>query len=217
MRKTILFDLDGTLTDPGIGITNSVMYALERFGIAVEDRRTLYKFIGPPLLDSFRTFYGFSDAQAQAALTAYREYFGARGLFENTVYPAVPRMLETLRGAGYTLCVATSKPEEYAGQILAHFGLDGYFSLLAGNTLKEERPTKGAVIAYALKTLRLPPEAAVMVGDRAHDVIGAAENGVASVGVLYGYGSREELETAGAGRIAETVEALERLLMEGCR
>ena len=212
MKKAIFFDLDGTLTDPGQGITNSVMYALEHFGIQVRDRRELYRFIGPPLTDAFRQYYGFSQTQAREALRLYRVYFADRGIFENELYPGVPRMLGALREAGLRLAVATSKPEEYAARILEHFQIDGFFELLAGNTLQEERPTKGEVIAYALKKLSLLPEEAVMVGDRSHDVIGAAENGMAAVGVLYGYGSRRELEDAGAVRIAATVEELTRLL-----
>ena len=213
MKNTILFDLDGTLTDPGVGITNSVMYALAHSGIHVQDRRELYGFIGPPLVDSFRRYYGFSQEQAVEAVRIYRVYFADKGIFENELYPGVPQMLETLRDAGLRLAVATSKPEEFAAQILAHFKLDGYFELLAGNTLREERPTKGEVVAYALQLLRARPEQTLMVGDREHDVLGAAAHGVDTVGVLYGYGSRGELERAGARHIAADVDELTQILL----
>ena len=132
MYKYILFDLDGTLTDPGTGITNSVAYALARWNIHVEDRRTLYRFIGPPLQDSFREYYGFSPEDALKAVDVYREYFLEKGLYENEVYPGVEDMLKTLKAQGKTLILATSKPEEFAIRILKHFGLDGYFTVMAG-------------------------------------------------------------------------------------
>ena len=205
----ILFDLDGTLTDPGLGITNSVMYALERFDITVEDRKSLYKFIGPPLIDSFREFYGFSDADAKRALQLYREYFSEKGLFENQVYPGIPELLGRLRDAGGTLLVATGKPEEFSLRILEHFDLLQYFTFVSGASMDESRNQKWQVIDRALEHCGQPPRAqALMVGDRKHDVEGARRCGIACLGVLYGYGSAEELVTAGADALAGTPAAV---------
>ncbi|MBQ3841688.1 MAG: HAD family hydrolase [Ruminiclostridium sp.] len=204
MYKYLLFDLDGTLTDPGLGITNSVMYALRKFDINVDDRTSLYRFIGPPLKDSFGKFFGFSDEQCMLAIKYYREYFTERGIFENEVYDGIPELLSRLKGKGKTLAVATSKPEPFAVRILRHFGLSDSFDLVAGATLDETRTKKTDVIKYALESLGVSDKAeAVMIGDREHDIIGANENGLDSLGVLFGYGSREELEAAGAAYIAE--------------
>jgi len=205
----IFFDLDGTLTDPGVGITNSVAYALERYGIHVADRRTLYPFIGPPLADSFAHFYGFSPADARAAVDVYREYFADRGIFENELYPGIPALLERLRADGRKLVMATSKPEEFALRIAEHFGIAGYFDCVAGAAMDETRTAKWEVIAYALERLGGPaPAEVLMVGDREHDVQGANRCGIATLGVLYGYGSREELMSAGAVAVVDTVEAV---------
>lgn len=211
--ETILFDLDGTLTDPGLGITNSVMFALERFGIHESDRQKLYPFIGPPLWDSFMRFYGMSREEADRAVTVYREYYADRGLFENTVYPGIPQMLEELRAQGKTLAVATSKPEGFSVKILEHFGLAKFFDRIAGASMDQSRSRKADVIRYALSELpQADPRTTVMVGDREHDVLGAREVGLPCVGVLYGYGDRPELEAAGALSIAENVEALKNFL-----
>ncbi len=205
----IFFDLDGTLTDPGIGITNAVMYALERYGIHVAERSELYPFIGPPLVDSFMRFYHFSAADARAAVDVYREYFAEKGIFENEVYPGIPALLARLRGAGLKLVIATSKPEEFAVRIAEHFGLAQYFDCIAGAAMDETRTEKWEVIAYALDRCGVADRASVlMVGDREHDVRGAARCGLACLGVLYGYGSREELESAGACAAVPTVEAV---------
>lgn len=211
--ETILFDLDGTLTDPGLGITNSVLYALDRFGIHESDRRKLYPFIGPPLWDSFMRFYGMSREEAEQAVTVYREYYADRGLFENTVYPGIPQMLEALRAQGKTLAVATSKPEGFSVRILEHFGLAQYFDRIAGASMDQSRSRKADVIRYALSGLpQAHPQTTVMVGDREHDVLGAREAGLPCVGVLYGYGDRPELEAAGALSIAADVAALRNFL-----
>jgi len=205
----IFFDLDGTLTDPGEGITRSVAWALERFGIRVDDRRTLYPFIGPPLAESFQRFYGFSPDDARAAVDVFREYFVDRGIFENEMYPGIPAMLARLRAAGHKLVIATSKPEGFAARIAEHFGIAEDFDLIAGAAMDETRTHKWEVIAYALERLGHPaPAEVLMVGDREHDVLGAARCGVQTLGVLYGYGSREELIRAGAVAVAETVEAV---------
>lgn len=203
MYNTILFDLDGTLTDPGVGITNSVMYALEKFGIAVKERTTLYKFIGPPLKDSFIEFYGFDEEKADQAVAYYREYYKEKGIFQNKVYDGIPELLACLQAEGKNLLVATSKPELFAKQILEHFGLSGYFYKIAGSDFEGRRDTKGKVIAYALENCQKQSYPAIMVGDRFHDIEGANENNIDSIGVLFGYGSRGELEQAGASYIVE--------------
>ena len=198
----ILFDLDGTLTDPGLGITNSVMHALEHFGIRTEDRSTLYKYIGPPLFDSFREFHGFSDDDARIAIDVYREYFSVTGLFENELIPGIPELLAELRSAGKTLMVATSKPEDFSLRILEHFDLLQYFDFVAGSCMDETRTQKWEVIQWALEHCDCPREQILMIGDRHHDVEGAARCGLPCLGVLFGYGSREELLGAGAAALA---------------
>ena len=208
-QKYLLFDLDGTLTDPAEGITNSVMYALKKFGIFIEDRRELYPYIGPPLTDSFMRYHGLSAAQAEKALRYYREYFSVKGMFENTPYSGIAAFLEGLSNKGYTLLIATSKPEEFTVQILQHFSLDKHFAFVAGNTLDESRPTKASVIAYLREQYpAICAENALMIGDRKFDIEGARQKGLASIGVLYGYGSREELESAGATALAADLDEL---------
>lgn len=212
----MLFDLDGTLTDPGLGITNSVMHALRQMGAAVSERSALYPFIGPPLKDSFHRFFAFTEEQCQEAIRYYREYFKRQGIFENEVYEGICELLAGLKKEGKTLAVATSKPEVFAIQILKYFDLFQYFDLVAGATLDGSRSEKADVIRYALEQLGLPDKSAVlMVGDREHDILGAKENGLASIGVLYGYGSREELRKAGAAWIVETPEEILSVLSAG--
>lgn len=208
MYNTVLFDLDGTLTNPGQGITNSVAYALKKFGIEVEDRQELYKFIGPPLYESFMKYYGFSQEKAETAVSFFREYFRDTGIFENEVYGGITDLLDEIKNSGRRIILATSKPEEFAKRVLSHFGLDKYFDFVAGATMDSSRVEKSDVIAYAIKESGCTGENAVMIGDRLHDILGAKENGLDSIGVLFGYGSREELEEAGADYIAETVEEI---------
>ncbi len=212
--KHIFFDLDGTLTDPGVGITNSVAYALRRCGIEEEDRTKLYKFIGPPLIDSFMLCYGFSREQATDAVAVYREYFAPKGIFENEVYPGISEMLSELKEKGVKLYVASSKPEKFVVEILKHFELFEYFTGVYGSTMDETRTKKDEVIAYALETENLSAADVIMVGDRHHDIDGAKKNGMRSVGVTYGYGDREEHESAGADHIAESVTELHKILAE---
>lgn len=207
MYEIILFDLDGTLTESGIGITRSVAHSLRKFGIEEPDQAKLDRFVGPPLIDSYMRYYGFSREQAVQAVEYYREYYAVTGIFENRVYDGVETMLKALRDAGKTCVLATSKPEHYAVQILEHFGLASYFSCVAGATMDEKRTNKADVIAYALEKAGKAGKA-VMVGDRKHDIQGAQAHGLPSIGVLYGYGSREELVTAGATYLAETAEEI---------
>ena len=216
-KKIIFFDLDGTLTDPGLGITNSVMHALNHYGIHVADRSELYKFIGPPLSQSFERFYGFSKEDAHHAVDVYREYFSVKGLFENAVYPGIEALLKELKAQGKVICLATSKPEIYAKQILEHFELDGYFDFISGSLLSGERTDKAEVIAWAVNALSdmgmdCERNKMVMIGDREHDVIGAHKNQMPAIGVLFGYGSVEEFENAGAEAMAHTVEELRTML-----
>ena len=213
MFDTVLFDLDGTLTDPGEGITKSVGYALKKFDIITQDRCELYKFIGPPLKDSFMKYYGFSEEKAEQAIDYYREYFRDIGIFENEVYEGVEDMLRSLHADGKRLVLATSKPEEFAIRILDHFGLKKYFAVTAGASMDSSRSKKGDVIAYAISLCEnFNKDTAVMIGDREHDIIGAKENGLKSIGVLYGYGDENELKTAGADYIVSTTEDILKLI-----
>ena len=202
-------DLDGTISDPKEGITKSVAYALDYYGIKVENLDTLEKFIGPPLSDSFQEFYGFDREKSLDAVEKYREYFKDKGIFENELYPGMEQLLKTITEQGGKIVLATSKPEVFAKRILEYFHIDKYFTFAAGSTLDTTRNKKEDVIRYALDSLGIAAEEAIMIGDRKHDVIGAKENGMACIGVLFGYGDREELESAGADVIVETVEELE--------
>lgn len=213
--KYILFDLDGTITDPKIGITKSVAYALQCFGIEVDDLDTLCKFIGPPLRDSFMEYYGFSEADANLAVEKYREYFGVTGLYENTVYDGMEMLLQSLRNQEMTLIIATSKPTVYATRILDHFGLLKYFAFVAGSELNGDRSKKAEVIKYALEQNHIEDlSGVIMIGDREHDILGAKQVGISSLGVLFGYGNRNELEKAGADFIANAVNEIGHLLMQ---
>ena len=209
----ILFDLDGTLTDSGMGIVNSVAYSLQKKGIDVEDKEELLKFVGPPLIESYRRYYGYSMEEAVEMVDIYREYYGTKGLYENSVYEGMEEVLKVLKERGKVLIVATSKPEEYARQIVEHYGLSKYFMYVAGSNMDETRTKKAEVIAYALESCNIQNmNEVVMIGDRKHDVLGAKAMGLDSIGVLYGYGSREELGAAGADRIVESAEDLIRIL-----
>lgn len=200
----LLFDLDGTLTDPGIGITNSVMHALKKYNINVNDRACLYKFIGPPLIDSFMEFYNFSREQAEQAVIYYREYFMDKGLFENQPYEDIEHVLETLKAKQKTLIVATSKLTIMAEKILEHFKLRQYFADVVGSNMDNTRTTKSEVIQYILDNRNITDlKQAIMIGDRKHDIIGAKTCGLDSIGVLYGYGDQEEHRKAGATYIAK--------------
>ena len=207
MYDYLLFDLDGTLTDPAEGITNSVIYALKKWGIEVEERSELYCFIGPPLSASFKKYYGFSESDALKCVDYYREYFRDCGIFENKVYDGIPELLEKLKKSGKILILATSKPEVFAKQILDHFDLTQYFDFIAGASMDESRNKKADVIRYALEMAKVTDlSRAVMIGDREQDITGAKLNSLDSLGVLYGYGDREEHLSAGATYIADAVE-----------
>lgn len=209
--QTILFDLDGTLTDPMQGITRSVQYALRHFGIEVTDITELCPFIGPPLRDSFREFYGISDVET--AVQKYHEYFEPTGIFENTLYDGIPELLADLQAQGAQIVMATSKPTLFAEQIAKHFDIRKYFTFIGGSTLDGRRDTKTDVIRYVLDELGIcDTKGCVMIGDRRFDIEGAAQTGLDSIGVLYGYGSRAEIEASRPCYIAKDIAALRSLL-----
>lgn len=210
----IFFDLDGTLTDPGEGITNSVAYALNYFGIETPDRSALYPFIGPPLINSFMTYYSFSREQAEQAVQVYRQYFRKQGMFENRVYDGVEELLQRLTSAGRKLYVASSKPEEFVRQILEHFSLQDAFSFIGGAAMDETRTEKEDVIRYVLAQARISgTENVLMIGDRKFDIEGARAVGIDAAGVTYGYGSAEELRASRPLFTADTPEEIaDRLL-----
>jgi len=214
MKKNyFLFDLDGTISDPKIGITKSVQYSLEAFGIHVENPDDLVAFIGPPLRDSYKKFYSFDDTQAELAVAKYREYFAEIGIFENTLYPGMRELLKRQHAQGRIQSIATSKPTVYAKAIIKHFALEPYFAFIAGSELDGARSNKAEVIQYAMDTLGITSARdAVMIGDRKHDVLGANTHGMDSIGVLFGYGNRRELADAGATYITDTVDNLSNLL-----
>lgn len=214
-KDYLLFDLDGTLTDPKEGITKAVQYALKHYGIQVDDLDSLCPFIGPPLKDSFQKYYDFPEAQAKEAIQVYREYFSVKGWSQNKVFPGIPEMLGELKAAGKKLYLATSKPEVFAKQILKHFGITSYFEFIGGADLEETRVRKGDVIGYVLENCGLSnkKEKILMVGDREHDVLGAREQGIECVGVLFGYGDRAEMEACHAAYIAESINELRKMLL----
>ncbi len=203
---TILFALDGTLTDSGTGIMHAFEYAINEMGDEVPDKLLLTKFVGPPLEDSFRHALGYSEEDTKNAIAHYREYyFGKGGVFENEVYTGVEEVLAKLKKSGKQLVVATSKNERGTKLVLEHFGLDKYFDVVAASN-DGDRKTKADVIRYALSQCHSNNRDVIMVGDRNHDIKGANEVGIDSVGVLWGYGDRKELETAGATFIIEKPE-----------
>jgi len=214
MIQYIFIDLDGTITDSQEGITKSIQYALRKMGIKIEDLNSLRRHIGPPLRDSFMEYYNFDKDKLEEVVKYYREYYVEKGIFENEVYTGMEEMFEKLSSTGKKLIVATSKAEVFAKKIMEHFDLAKYFTDICGSSMDGSREKKGDVIRYALEKNHITElEQVVMVGDRFHDIVGAKENELTSIGVLYGFGNRKELEDAGAGQIAETVKDLEEILM----
>lgn len=209
----VLFDLDGTLTDPMEGITKSVQSALHKQGIEVADRRTLCPFIGPSLFESFQKFFSLDEEQAAQAVEDYRAYFSVTGIFENEVYPGIPALLEKLHGSGVYTAIATLKPTVFARRIAERFGLAPFLDCVAGSDLGDRHADKGTIIRQVLEGLPAAARReAVMVGDRENDIRGAKENGLRALGVLFGYGTGEELRAAGADGLAEDAAALDSLL-----
>lgn len=217
MKKYFLFDLDGTLTDPKVGITTCVQYALHSLGIEEPDLDKLEPFIGPPLKDSFMEFYGMDGEQAAAAVEKYRERFSDKGMFENEIYPGMARMLQILSGKGFRLAVASSKPTVFVEKILEHFGIRQYFKAVVGSELDGSRGSKDQVVMEALRQLfgdkPIACKEVYMIGDRKFDIEGARAARVESVGVTYGYGGMEELREARADYIVESVEELQEFLL----
>lgn len=191
--QTILFDLDGTLTDPRLGITRSIQFALARLGIDEPDITKLEHFIGPPLLQAFMQFYDMDEARAWEAVGHYRERFKVTGLYENMVFEGVPELLETLAGQGRTLYIATSKPWVFAREIARHFDFARHFKLIYGSELDGTRTNKVELIAHLLAEENLDPAHTLMIGDRKHDLIGGLRNGLDVAAVGYGFGSHDEL------------------------
>lgn len=215
MFDYLFFDLDGTLTNPAQGITNSFIYAFKSLGIEVPTYETLLTFIGPPLPVTFGKMMGLPESQVDEAIKKYREYFSTRGIFENELFADIPPALEKLKAAGKKLVVATSKPEEYSVKIINHFGLDKYFDYVCGSCMDETRGSKTEIISYALDRCGIDGSSdnnnksrVLMIGDRFHDIEGAKNNQIKSCGVLYGFGSQEELKKAGADYIIPKIDGL---------
>jgi phosphoglycolate phosphatase len=205
----LLFDLDGTLTDPFTGITKCIGYALDMLDRESPPTESLHWCIGPPLKDSFaKLLASDDDALTERAIAFYRERFGTVGLFENEVYDGIPEMLEALQKSGHTLYVATSKPVVYAERIIDHFGLHRYFKCIFGSELDGTRSDKKSLISYILQRELMAPSETSMIGDREHDIIGAKENGIFGFGVLWGYGTKDELENSGANAFFKTPREL---------
>lgn len=211
---TVLFDLDGTLTDPKVGITRGVQHALAGFGVDVEDLDSLLRYIGPPMREAFTTFHGIADGDLEAIVARYREYYLPIGLFENEVLPGIPQMLAQVGALpGVQMALATAKPDAQAELVLEHFGLAEQFCFVGGATMDGTRVTKAAVIAHTLAALDVGPASderagVVIVGDREHDIHGAHAERIGGIGVRWGYAAPGELEAAGAHVIVDEVAEL---------
>ena len=210
MIKNFLFDLDGTLTDPKIGITTCVAYAAKKEGLGEYDPDMFLSFIGPPLKEMFMSYFNVDNDAGDRLIKYYRERFSTVGLFENAVYDGIERLLASF--SDKNLYVATSKPEVFSVRILEKFNLKRYFKAIYGSALDGTHTNKGELISHLIKSENLFPDECVMIGDRKYDIIGAKENGIKSVGVLYGYGSKEEITQATPDFVAEDVDGLEKLL-----
>ena len=209
----IFFDLDGTITDSAPGITNSIIYARKKWGLEPGTNADYYKFIGPPMPQSYEEYWGFSHEDAVRFLEDYREYFSVKGLFENEVYPGVMDLLAALKAAGKQLYIATTKPTGFSKRIAEHFGFAQYFDMISGSGLTRDN-TKYDVIRNACDACHADMSDAVMVGDKSHDVEGAHEHGIPCIGVTWGFGSRDELESAGADYIVDSSAELHSLLLK---
>ncbi len=225
MEKTILFDLDGTLTASGIGITKCVQHALAKMGHPENDLKKLEIFIGPPLITQFMEYLNISKEEAEQAVAYYRERYTTVGIFENELYPNVEKLLKTLKDNNYTLAVSSSKPEKFVKQILEHFEIEQYFYEVVGATMSEKRTDKAEVIEETLKRLgrincsnndanntskekTINTENIIMVGDKKHDILGARQFGIPCIAVSYGYGTIEELTNENPHKIVGTVDEL---------
>ncbi len=210
--KSLLFDLDGTITDSSEGIINSIIYALEKMDVTITDKEILKKFVGPPLMDSYKKHFGFTQKEAELGLKLFREYFSVKGIFENRLFDGMYNLLESLYNAGYELVLATSKPDIYAGQILEHFGIKKFFSHISACPMDEANTTKLDVIRAALKMTTVKnKDEILMIGDTTFDIIGAKICGIDSIGVLYGTDTAEELKNA--TYLAKDIEELRNILI----
>ena len=210
---TVAFDLDGTLTDPETGLVSSFAYALSKMGIEYGDKKNLRRFIGPPLKAEFMSAYGFDDENAEECITLFREYFSVYGWWDNRRYDGVPEMLSALKENGKRIVLATSKPEVFAKKILRLFDIEKYFDFVGGATLDHTRVEKNAVLSYALDAVNADRGLSILVGDRVFDAAGARDCGIDSLGVLYGHGSREEINSAGFTYTAESVSDILKILL----
>ncbi len=210
---TVLFDLDGTLTDSAEGIINCAIYSFEKMELTLRERDWYRVFIGPPLKVTYAEDCGLNEEDTVRAIAYFRERYFTVGKYENCVYGGIEDMLKNLKNAGLRLAVATSKLENTAKEILAHFGLDSYFDYIGGGLPDGSRDYKNQVIEYVMDILKADKRKTVMIGDRIHDIEGAHKVGIDSIGALYGYGSREELENAGALFIADTPQDITKLLL----
>ena len=209
--RNIFFDLDGTLIDSADGVINSVMHALVKHGINETDRDSLYRFIGPPLLDSFQRFYGFTPEETQQALADYREYYSEKGIFENDLMEGCVEMLACLKEHGCRLFVCTSKPDRYTYEILRYFKIDTFFDGVFAASWDETLSLKSEILRMGLSTV--DKSESIMVGDRHYDIDGAIANGIDSIGILCGYGDKEELVQAGATYIADNLSSISELVL----
>ncbi len=211
--KVVLFDLDGTISDSGRGITNSVKYSLKKFGMEEENYEKLKRFVGPPLYASYEKYYGFSHDEAVKAVEYYREYYNAGGIFELELYDGVIDLLKYLKALGKKIILATSKPEIYAEKIAEHFGFLEYFDNISGALLDGSRIEKDDIIRYAIDRVGVSDiSECIMIGDRSYDVLGAKAFKMDSIGVTYGYGTREELIDAGATYIVNRAEEIKNII-----
>lgn len=217
MKTTVFFDLDGTLVESGPGILRGFAHALAALGHPVEPSSLSAELIGPPLFETFRDRFGFGEEEARRGVALYRDFYPREAMLDSPPYPGVTEMLTALRGAGLRLAVATGKPHPYAKKIISHLGLDGFFEAVFGAEFDGTRGRKADLLAYAAETLAVPPEEAVMMGDRSYDILGATAVGITPVGVLWGYGSREELWGAGARHLAADTAEATRMLLSLCR
>lgn len=218
MFKHVFFDMDGTVLESGPGVTNGVAYTLEKFGIHESDKTSLLKFIGPPLKDSFKNFYGFTEEQCDKALQYFREYYEPIGLYESSIYQGIPELCRNLKKQGIRTYIASSKPEVHIVDILERNGISDCFDFVAGADLQEIRVKKEDIINYIIEENNLSDAIkngeVIMVGDRKFDIIGAAQFGIKTIGVLYGYGSEEEFRQYGAFATAKDAAELEKLLLQ---
>ncbi len=212
--RNILFDLDGTVTDPYEGITASILYSLEYFPeIRTPGKEELKTFIGPPLSDSYRRYFGMSEQEAGEAVERYREYYREKGIFENRLYDGMKELLSAIKNSGKSIYLATSKPEIFARRILEYFDIYGYFDGVYGSSLDGKTVKKEDIIALLIERQGCDPRDTLMVGDTVYDIIGAARCSIKAVGVTYGYGDEEVLRKAGAAATVKTVEELRELLI----